>query len=167
MNITTLNALNSASLREEFLKCCGASSWVERMIQLSPFTGKEDVFAKAEKAWAETTEQDWLEAFLHHPKIGDIKSLEKKFASTSKLAGSEQASVNVASQHTLEALADGNEAYENKFGFIFIVCASGKSATEMLELLNARIHNSRETELKIAAEEQSKITRLRLEKLLT
>ena len=167
MTLTELNQIGPAQLREEFMKCCGCTSWAEKMVASVPFQNREEVFEKSDLFWNETKAEDWLEAFLHHPKIGDLKSLEKKFASTSKLAGSEQASVHSASQKTLEDLAAGNDAYENKFGFIFIVCATGKSAGEMLELLNNRMHNNKETELRIAAAEQNKITRLRLEKLLS
>ena len=167
MNLQELNYLAQDQLKEELMKCCGSSAWVDKMLASAPFKSSADLFQKAETAWSGTTELDWFEAFSHHPKIGDLKSLEQKFASTSKLAGNEQAAVNSASQKTLEQLAGDNEAYEQKFGFIFIVCATGKSAEEMLELLNARIHNTRETELQIAAIEQGKITRLRLEKLLS
>lgn len=166
MTIAELNQLDANVLREEFTKCCGASAWTNGMILRRPFATKDALLKAADEVWNETNENDWLEAFLHHPKIGDLKSLEKKFATTSKLAGSEQASVNSASQDVLEALAKGNAAYENKFGFIFIVCATGKSASEMLELLNTRIHNDKQTELKIAAAEQHKITHLRLQKLV-
>ncbi|HUP57055.1 MAG TPA: 2-oxo-4-hydroxy-4-carboxy-5-ureidoimidazoline decarboxylase, partial [Bdellovibrionota bacterium] len=94
----------------------------------------------------------------HHPKIGDREELRKKF--------SEQAGVAQASEATLQALAQGNADYEKRFGFIFIVCATGKSADEMLQILNARLPNAPEQELRIAAEEQGKITRIRLKKLI-
>lgn len=117
--------------------------------------------------WEQTTESDWMEAFSHHPKIGDVKSLEKKFASTAAWASGEQASVNEASQEVIQKLAKGNEDYEKKFGFIFIVCATGKSAPEMLELLEIRLPHEREKELRIAANEQNKITHIRLDKLFS
>lgn len=109
---------------------------------------------------------DWREAFAHHPKIGDLKSLEQKFASTQKWAGQEQQSVNTATQQTLKALAAGNTAYEQRFGYIFIVCATGKSAAEMLALLHNRLSNDPDTELRIAMGEQAKITAIRLNKLI-
>ena len=96
-----------------------------------------------------------------------MKSIEKKYASTKVFAKEEQASLNTATQQILEQLADGNSLYEKKFGFIFIVCASGKSAEEMLALLNERIKNDRLTELTIASTEQHKITKLRLQKLIS
>jgi len=117
--------------------------------------------------WARCGEADFLEAFSHHPKIGDVRDLEKKFASTAQWSEGEQGNaVASAQREVLEALKVGNEAYEQQNGFIFIVCASGKSAAEMLALLNARLPNKRTTELQNAAEEQRKITQLRLEKLL-
>jgi 2-oxo-4-hydroxy-4-carboxy-5-ureidoimidazoline decarboxylase len=120
----------------------------------------------AEDQWYECSEADWLQAFTHHPKIGDVDSLKKKFASTAKWAGNEQGAVNSASEETLKALAKGNDDYEKKFGFIFIVCATGKSADEMLQLLQERLPNDKAGEIKIAMEEQNKITQLRLQKLL-
>ncbi len=167
MTIEELNKLPDARLKEELLKCCGSSRWVKQMIEAKPFRSEKDLFVKAESCWYHTAEPDWFEAFSHHPKIGDLKSLEKKFASTKALAGNEQASVSKASKKILEKLAEGNKLYEDKFGFIFIVCATGKSAKEMIELLNSRIDNDRTVELKIASEEQHKITTLRLQKLIS
>ena len=167
MTIEELNKLDDLCLKEELMKCCGSTRWIKQMIAAKPFRSEKDLFVKAESCWHHTTETDWLEAFSHHPKIGDLKSLEKKFASTKILAGNEQRAVKSASVETLEHLAEGNQLYENKFGFIFIVCATGKSADEMLELLNERIGNDRNTELKIAASEQHKITNLRLQKLIS
>jgi 2-oxo-4-hydroxy-4-carboxy-5-ureidoimidazoline decarboxylase len=110
-------------------------------------------------------EADWQEAFSHHPKIGDIDTLKEKFAATTQWTEGEQASAKEASQQTLQQLAEGNQAYEQRFGYIFIVCATGKSADEMLQLLQQRLYNNPEVEIQIAMEEQLRITRLRLEKL--
>lgn len=167
MTIQELNNLSDEQLKEELFKCCGSSLWGEKMMAAKPFSDMNDLLAKADRAWNSTNEKDWMEAFSHHPKIGDLKSLEKKFASTKALAGSEQASVHSASQKTLEQLAEGNTLYENKFGFIFIVCATGKSAEKMLAMLNDRITNDRTNELKMAAGEQQKIIKLRLQKILS
>ena len=120
----------------------------------------------ADAVWNGLTDEDWKEAFAQHPKIGDIKSLRKKYQNTAALASKEQSGVASASERTLKALAEGNNLYEAKFGYIFIVCATGKSADEMLALLNGRLSNIPSQEIKIAAQEQAKITRLRLEKLL-
>ena len=167
MTIEELNMLDDSALKNELIKCCGSTRWVKQLIAEKPFRSLKDILLKAESSWHNTTEADWIEAFSHHPKIGDLKNLEKKFASTKAMAGNEQSSVNSASLKTLERLAENNALYENKFGFIFIVCATGKSADEMLNLLEARINNDRATELKIASQEQLKITLLRLQKLIS
>ena len=125
-----------------------------------------ELLEDAEEVWYQCSEEDWKEAFSYHPKIGDMESLTKKFASTAEWAAGEQSGVNAASKETIEALAAGNKEYEAKFGHIFIICATGKTAGEMLADLQTRLQNSREVEMEIAAEEQNKITKLRIEKLL-
>ena len=137
------------------------------MMNILPIADAKVLLHQATKIWNDLTEADWREAFTHHPKIGgDVAALREKFASTSTWAEGEQAAVKEASQATLEALAAGNTAYEQKFGYIFIVCATGKTAAEMLALLQARLPNTPEIEIIIAMGEQDKITRIRLEKLL-
>jgi 2-oxo-4-hydroxy-4-carboxy-5-ureidoimidazoline decarboxylase len=147
-------------------RCCGASRWVVGVNGRRPFRDAASVFAAARDVFAELTEPDWLEAFRHHPRIGDIDSLRKKFATTREWAAGEQSGAAGAAEETLQALAEGNHLYEERFGFIFIICATGKSADEMLQLLRARLPNERSMELRLAAAEQEKITHLRLEKLL-
>jgi len=127
------------------------------MLAARPFKDLNHAKKVSKQVWNKCKEKDFLEAFTHHPKIGDLKSLENKFQSTKKWAGNEQAGVNAASSNTIKALAKGNADYEKKFGFIFIVCATGKSAQEMLDILNSRIGNTYAKELKIAAGEQAKI----------
>ncbi len=165
MSIEELNNLNTNKACEEFFKCCGSTMWAQQLAKKKPFKNKEELVYISDSIWANCSAQDGLEAFTHHPKIGDLKSLEKKFAVTKEWAGGEQSGVNNATHNTLVALAKGNEAYEKKFGYIFIVCATGKTADEMLALLNIRLANDPATELKIAMNEQNKITHLRLEKL--
>lgn len=167
MNLRDLNALPPEKARDEFARCCGSGRWVEKMIARRPFADKAAVLAAADASWAETAEKDWLEAFSRHPRIGGKDALRAKFASTSKWAQGEQAKVAQADEATLDALAQGNADYEARFGFIFIVCATGKTAPEMLASLKARLPNERAPELKIAAAEQHKITKIRLEKLLS
>lgn len=167
MTLDELNNLPAFHLKGELTKCCGSSAWVNGMAFSFPFFTKEKLLQKADEIWDHLTEQDWLEAFTHHPKIGDTGSLKQKFANTAQWASGEQASVQQASQKIIEDLAAGNKAYEEKFGYIFIICATGKSAEEMLHLLNERLANKPEAEIKIAAAEQAKITKLRLEKLLS
>ncbi|MEJ7611249.1 MAG: 2-oxo-4-hydroxy-4-carboxy-5-ureidoimidazoline decarboxylase [Ferruginibacter sp.] len=167
----TLNAFNTLPQREaaDQLKiCCGAEKWVKEMMQSFPFSDEQSLVKRAADCWYNTcTEADWREAFTHHPKIGDVRSLTEKFASTQHLAGDEQASVNKASASVIEGLAEANKAYESKFGFIFIVCAAGRSAEEMLRLLNDRLNNNVDEELQIAMGEQFKITVLRFKKIIT
>lgn len=167
MTLAELNKIPENIFVEEMQKCCGSTSWVKAMLTARPFNNPEELLKQAKEAWENTNEQDWLEAFEHHPKIGDLKSLENKFASTRAMAGTEQASVETATTEVLHSLANGNTDYEKKFGFIFIVCATGKTAAEMLELLQSRLPNDRNTELKNAAAEQQKITQLRLKKILS
>ena len=122
-----------------------------------------------ERAFETLTRADWLEAFAHHPRIGDVDALRAKFSTlgaTKAWAGDEQAGARDAAEATLHALAEGNRAYEAKFGYLFIVCATGKTADEMLALLQARLGNTPEVELSLAATQQQQITRLRLQKLL-
>ena len=167
MTLEELNHLEKPALTQALQKCCGSSAWVEQMAAAFPISDAETLMDEAKTKWNELSEADWREAFAHHPKIGgDVAALREKFASTSKWAEGEQASVKEATQATLEALAAGNEEYERKFGYIFIVCATGKKADEMLALLQARLPNKPEDEILIAAGEQNRITRLRLEKLL-
>ncbi len=164
----TLQELNALSTRAEALqKCCGATNWVAALNARFPFATTADLYQQADEIWHALAETDWREAFTHHPKIGDVTALKEKFASTAQWAEGEQGAVKQASADVLEALAAGNAAYEAKFGYIFIVCATGKSAAEMLALLQTRLPNQADEELKIAMGEQAKITRLRLEKLLT
>ena len=161
------NALAEPTARAELERCCGSSKWVEGMLTGRPFESWEAVLSTGDQAFEILRENDWLEAFRHHPKIGDIASLREKFAATAAWAGGEQAGTAGASEAVLLDLAAGNAAYEARFGFIFIICASGKTAAAMLAALQARLPNDAATELPIAANEQRKITRLRLEKLLS
>ncbi|TQF17651.1 2-oxo-4-hydroxy-4-carboxy-5-ureidoimidazoline decarboxylase [Myxococcus llanfairpwllgwyngyllgogerychwyrndrobwllllantysiliogogogochensis] len=161
-----LNTLAPEAAREELLRCCGSSRWVEAMVRARPFRDVEHVLSEAGWLWEQTGPDDWHEAFKHHPRIGDVSSLRAKFASTATWSSQEQGGVNGAAEAVIQGLADGNKAYEERFGFIFLVCATGKSAEEMLGLLRARLGNPPDEELRIAAGEQAKITRIRLEKLL-
>jgi 2-oxo-4-hydroxy-4-carboxy-5-ureidoimidazoline decarboxylase len=167
MTLQQLNALDKIQLEEELTKCCGSHTWVNGMSKHFPFNSESELLKAADEVWQRCEESDWLQAFRHHPKIGDVESLKERFASTAQWAAGEQAGVNQTSDETLLRLSQGNKAYEDKFGFIFIVFATGKSAEEMLQLLEARIGNTREQELRNAANEQNKITKLRLQKLLS
>lgn len=145
---------------EELKRCCGSSRWAERMSARQPFSGFDDLLKQADEVWWSLEPADWLEAFCQHPRIGDKEALRQKWAAQ------EQAGAAGAPEAVLDALAEGNAAYEEKYGHIFIVCAAGKTAAELLELLRSRMNARPEEELRAAAGEQAKITRLRLEKLL-
>jgi len=135
------------------------------MLLRRPFGGVPALLTAAREEWFALAPDDWRDAFAHHPKIGDLGALRARFAATAALAAREQAGVAGAPDAILDALAEGNRAYEQKFGFIFIVCAAGRSAGEMLDMLRARLRNDPRTELLIAAEEQAQITARRLEVL--
>jgi 2-oxo-4-hydroxy-4-carboxy-5-ureidoimidazoline decarboxylase len=165
MNIEAINSMPPDAAGAAFLRCCGSHRWAERMAARRPFASSAGLFDAADVIWADLGRDDWLEAFAAHPRIGDLDGLRKKFAATADWASHEQSGVAVANEDVLRRLADGNRRYEEQFGYIFIVCATGKTASEMLDILNARLTNTPDQELRIAAAEQAKITRLRLEKL--
>jgi 2-oxo-4-hydroxy-4-carboxy-5-ureidoimidazoline decarboxylase len=165
MTIADFDHLPIEQKRELLQKCCGSTTWIDKMLAAPAVEDLVDLVETAEEKWWECSEKDWLEAFEHHPKIGDINSLKKKYANTVGWASNEQSGVTAAPDEILNALAKGNDDYEKKFGYIFIVCATGKSAGEMLEIFQSRLPNNAEEEIQIAADEQLKITKLRLEKL--
>jgi OHCU decarboxylase len=160
-----LNAMAEPQAREALTNCCASQAWVEAMLAARPYADDEAVEEAIEGAAARLDEHDWLEAFAAHPLIGDVESLRRKYAATKELAAGEQAGVAAASEETLQELARLNQEYLNRFGFIFIVFATGKTADQMLAILKNRINNPRQRELLNAAGEQMKITRLRLQKL--
>lgn len=164
--IVTLNDLEPATARAALTRCCGATRWVVRMLEQRPFTDRAEVLYTADVVWWGLTADDWREAFAHHPKIGDLESIRARFANTRVWSAREQAGVQDASEAVLQGLAQGNQDYEAKFGYIFIVYAIGKSAAELLHLLQLRLSNDPETESHIAAEEQRRIIQLRLGKWL-
>ena len=131
-----------------------------------PYQNLDELTLTANEIWWSLEQSDWLEAFRSHPKIGEKKSAETVSEQARKWSGQEQSAVQTATQETLDSLAQLNHRYEAEFGFIFIVCATGKSADEMLALLRQRLQNDIETELPIAAAEQAKITEIRLKKLV-
>ncbi|HYW74713.1 MAG TPA: 2-oxo-4-hydroxy-4-carboxy-5-ureidoimidazoline decarboxylase [Pyrinomonadaceae bacterium] len=167
MTLHQLNELPAEAARTGFLKCCGARAWAEAMTASRPFASEAELFAKADEASSAMQTEDWLEAFRAHPKIGEKKAGTPQTQTEANWSAQEQSGMNAASVDTVARLAQANRQYEAKFGFIFIVCASGKSSAEMLSLLNHRLDNDPPAELAVAAQEQRKITRLRLEKLLS
>ncbi len=161
MTISDFNNLTKEQAGEYLFACCSSQKFATLLMNHFPFDSEKKLVDAATNIWYnECNETDWRASFRHHPKIGDVKSLREKFA------GKEQAGVAIATNETIEALAKANTDYESKFGFIFIVCATGKSADEMLSLLNNRLKNSVEEELNIAMGEQQKISIIRFKKLL-
>ena len=148
------------------MDCCGSRSWAEQMAERRPFTDESELFAAADKTWFDLTEKDWLEAFRHHPPIGGKRAKAKQSAAASRWSAKEQSAAQAASREMLDALAAENQRYAKKFGYVFLICATGKSIADVLASLRRRMPNDPQTELGTAAEEQRKITRLRLEKLL-
>jgi allantoicase len=148
------------------LDCCGTRKWAEQMAEKRPFANVAQLFATADKIWPTLEHSDWLEAFKHHPAIGESRAKTKQSATASRWSANEQSKAQTPAPDVFAALADGNKAYAKQFGYVFLICATGKSSEEILRALQQRMANSAETELGIAAEEQRKITGLRLEKLL-
>ena len=170
MTLESLNALPAGEASQEFLKCCGSLRWANAMSKRRPYENLEQLTRAASDVWWSLTHADWLEAFRSHPPIGK-KAGEKKAADrvakqSQQWSGQEQSGIDEGNRNTIDALARLNREYEEKFGFIFIVCATGKSAGEMLAILRERLPNEIDTELDIAAAEQAKITELRLKKLV-
>lgn len=164
--MSVLDAMSESDARSALTRCCGATKWVEGVLARRPLG--EQTVEIARDVWAMMERDDILEAFDHHPRIGaDVDALRERFAATHELSAGEQAGVAGADEGTLERLRDGNIAYDARYGHIFIVCASGKRADEMLALLEARMDSDPDEELAVAAAEQMKITELRLGSLET
>ena len=166
-NVAWLNSLTADEAAKELLQCCGSKRWAAEMVKNRPFSTLETLLTKSHDIWWSLDRGDWLEAFRSHPKIGEKKALSKVSAQSQQWSGQEQSGVANAAQDTVDSLAALNENYEQKFGFIFIICATGKTSVEMLSALRERLQHDPESELPIAAAEQGKITELRLKKLLT
>ena len=156
--MTDFDKLVRTEATELLRKCCGSSRWISAMIERRPFRSRDALSTEADEIWKSLDPSDWLEAFAHHPRIGEQT---KNF-----VAADEQSGVKTADDDVRAQLAQVNRDYEQRFGYIYIVCATGKSTEEMLAIVRARLNNDPSTELAVAAEEQRKITRLRLAKLL-
>ncbi len=145
--------------------CCGSTAWVQGMVDRRPFGTLGVLLREADDLWWSLSPDDWREAFDHHPRIGERTSASAQGEQAARWSAGEQQGVGDAATDVLQALADGNREYEQLFGHIYLVSATGKSAEEMLALLRQRMQNDPMTELRVAAEEQAKITRLRLQKM--
>jgi OHCU decarboxylase len=159
MRLDELNALDPTGAETGLLPCCGSSRWAREMAARRPFANLEALGEEADKIWRSLGPADWLEAFAAHPRIGE--------RSSAAWSAEEQRGALSAPPAIRARLDDANREYEARFGFIFIVCATGMGAAEMLGRIEDRLTHSRGEELPVAAEEQRKITRLRLNKLVT
>ena len=165
MTLQELNHLSPDKLEETLYRCCGSAQWVQNMLPQFPMEDLVELLDAAEEQWQKCKEEHWKEAFSQHPRIGEKKDIESAGA-TAQWAANEQAGIDDADKETMEALKEANRRYYQKFGYIFIVCATSLSAEEMLARVIARIKNEPDEEIRIASEEQNRITKLRLKKLL-
>ena len=161
------NGLPPDKAADEILPCCGSRAWAQRMAAHRPIRDEATLLAACDELWRNLPESDWLEAFRSHPRIGESRSPASSPAQSAIWSGEEQHKVSTAREDIKVALAEGNHAYEQRFNRIFIVCATGKSAPEILEILQRRLRNDDRTELQEAAEQQRQIAHIRLKKWLT
>ena len=168
MTFEELNHLEEEQCCQALFSCCGSTKWVGKMLKSRPFTSETELKEKALELFRNCTIEDWMEAFSHHAKLGDRSKMEQRTKKNlTQWEKQEQAGTAAANDTILEKLEKANLDYENKFGFIFLLCATGKSAAEMLSSLYDRLPNDLHKEIGIAMEEQNKITKLRIEKLLS
>lgn len=161
-----LDALGRGEAATQLRACCGSGRWVERMIAARPFGSPARAREEADRIWNDLSREDWLEAFDHHPRIGERTAAAAQDATGAAWSSEEQAKVTAAGNQVKAELARVNEEYERRFGYIYIVSATAKSASELLAIARGRLGNDPGTELRVAAEEQRKIMQLRLTKLL-
>ncbi len=165
-SLKRFNGLPRQRAIRALLDCCGSKKWAAQMAEHRPFGNESELLEAADKLWLSLEREDWLEAFGHHPQIGETRAKAKQSATARRWSAGEQSAAQAAASEMLAALAEGNRDYAWKFGYIFLICATGKNSEEILKTLRQRMCNNPELELRVAAEEQRKITRLRLEKLL-
>lgn len=165
LTLRELNALPTSEAERELLTCCGSRAWAREVTAGRPYPDAETLLSTSDWVWSRLVPDDWLEAFAQHPRIG-----ERAAATTSgterRWSEGEQARAQQSASSVLAQLASANAKYEDRFGHVFLICATGKSADEILANARERLHNDRERELRVAAEEQRRITHLRLRKLL-
>jgi OHCU decarboxylase len=166
VTLRELDALSESDAADLLRSCCGSARWIDAMVARRPFRSEEELLSAADDVWSSCTEEDWLEAFAHHPRIGATQATAAQTGQAGQWSAEEQGRVRSAASVVQEDLVEVNRAYEERFGFIYIVCATGKSPEELLSIANRRLSNGRDTELRIAAEEQRRITHIRLQKLL-
>jgi 2-oxo-4-hydroxy-4-carboxy-5-ureidoimidazoline decarboxylase len=166
VTVAELDRLAEPDARATLVDCCGAARWVDAMLAARPFTDRTGLLQAADRADRALRMADWLEAFACHPRIGDFETLRARFGAAADWSRAEQQGARDAGERTLRALAEGNAEYERRFGHRFIVCATGRSADQMLALLRERLAHDAVLELEVAAGEQARITRLRLDRLI-
>lgn len=161
-----MNQLPRETAEADFLNCCGSPNWARMIAAARPFADVAALINRAEQIWLDLKTQDWLAAFAAHPKIGAKKSVSPQSARSADWSNAEQSGTQTAAGSARDELETANRLYQEKFEFIFIVCATGKSAEQMLDLCRRRLKNDAAAEILIAADEQRKITEIRLRKLL-
>lgn len=161
------NRADAGLARDEMIGCCGAGRWAAAMVAARPFSSETDLRAAADRVWGMMQEADWLEAFACHPRIGDRRNTVHASAQSVAWSRQEQAGAGDSKAAILDRLAEGNACYEQQFGFTYIVCATGKSAEEMLQILLVRLGRNRHAELLEAAEQQRQILQIRLGRWLS
>jgi OHCU decarboxylase len=159
VTIDALNRLDRDAAVAAFARCCGSTAWARSMAAARPFASLDAMASAGDTIWRALAPGDWLEAFAAHPEIGEK-------AGGSSWSAREQSGMDAAGDDVRRRLARGNADYKSRFGYIFIVCATGKTGPDMLSALEARLANDPAVELGVASEEQRKITRLRLAKLM-
>ncbi|MEO5590050.1 MAG: 2-oxo-4-hydroxy-4-carboxy-5-ureidoimidazoline decarboxylase [Gemmatimonadaceae bacterium] len=166
ISVRDLDELPESEAADALRSCCGAPRWVDGMVNHRPFRTLDSLLASADEVWAACGERDWRDAFAHHPRIGGDHSDAGQNDQASQWASSEQSGIAESGSTVRSELAQVNRDYENRFGHIYIVCATGRSADEMLAIARERLDNDAATELRTAAGEQRRITALRLKKLV-
>jgi OHCU decarboxylase len=161
------NQIPDNEAAREILPCCGSTEWARAMSSRRPFPDEAVLLAASDEIWNRLQTRDWMDAFSKHPRIGEQKAPEAASPQSASWSAQEQRNVAAANAKVLSALAKANYEYERRFNRVFIVCATGKSAPEMLDILRRRLQNDDATELQAAAEEQRKITNIRLRKWLS
>lgn len=165
MTVDELDSLPADIAADVFRSCCGSTQWVNDMVARRPFGSVSRVLSAADEAWRSTGKSDLYEAFAHHPRIGERSAAAVQLARAGNWSSGEQVGIESASASVLASLAEANRAYEERFGHIYLVSATGMSAGQLLAFARERLSNEPEAELGVAAEEQRRITQLRLKKL--
>lgn len=165
--LTRWNQLSVQEATQDILACCGSEAWARELAARRPIPDETTLVAASDEIWGRLSPEDWLQAFSTHPRIGERQAPVEASTKSATWSPQEQRSVSAADESVQVALAQANREYEQRFGRVFIVCATGKSAPEMLDILRQRLQNDDPEELHEASEEQRKITNIRLKKWLS